>query len=444
MIKHKKQYLLAATALLSLAWNGPVQSKTFEDAILYSVQNHPLVMSSRAAEGVARQSVLEEKTAYYPTTDIGAAFGRIYADNTTTRGLTTTRGAGYSWYGEGTANLNQPIYNWSATDHSVNAAKLRYQSAGATLTNQKLTIALQAAQAYLQLLRSKELLNRAYMNEKEISDYFDRIQAAFDNGGAEESELSRAQDFVSLAKNAVVQYKSEVQIAAAGYREIIGEDPSETLSAPSIDSLEFPEILDEAIALALSINSQIATAELEEKASGYDYKREKANQMPALGAEITASKREQDDVIGGESEDVRGLIRANWSYNFGGRASAAERRAVLVKKELEMNKEALKRTIERDVEVAWVSLNLVQQQKKNELDRLTAAKKTYEVFQEQYKGGQQKILDVMSTSFALFNARQDYLNAKYQEINAHYQLMGAIGLPFYQGMTNVASAASAK
>jgi len=52
-------------------------------------------------------------------------------------------------------------------------------------------------------------------------------------------------------------------------------------------------------------------------------------------------------------------------------------------KELQFNKEALRRAIARDVEVAWVSLNLATQQKLNESDRFEAAQKTLETFQEQ-------------------------------------------------------------
>jgi len=434
---HKKYFLTASFLCGFFAPTSGLLAKSLEDAVLHAVENHPLVTSLHAAQGAAKQTILEEKSAYYPSVNVGGAFGRVYSDNTTTRGLTVSRGAGYSWYGEGTASVNQSIFDWSTTENGVNAAKSRHQSAGANLLNQELSIAIQAAQSYLQLLRSEAILKRAQSNHNKMIGYYDRIKSSFDNGGAEESEVSRAQDFLSLAKNSVIQFESEVQIAKANYRESVGELPDGDSVEPSIDMAVLPDNLDDAVMLAVTKNVQIAAAQLDEKASQFDYEREKSSGLPTLGAEISASKKDQKDIIGGESEDLRGLVRANWTFNFGGGRNAAEERASLISRELKMNKEALQRTIERDVEVAWISLNLVQQQKTNQEDRLSAAKKTYKTFEEQYEGGQQKILDVMSVSFALFNARQDYLNAKYQEMNAFYQLMGVMGLPFYKDFADV-------
>ncbi len=433
------KYLL--TSAMFVSYGSLAQAETLDSAIRYAVQNHPSIQATKAAEGVAQKTIEEEKSALYPVANLGASFGRVYSNTTTTRGLSVSRGAGYSWYGEGNGRLNQTLYDFDATKNSIQAAHSRYMAADSTTNVQEVTIELQAMQSYLQLLRATTLLSKAIENKVEMEDFFDRIQIAYDNGGADESEVSRAQDLVSTSKNIILQYDSELQISKASFREVVGRLPDGEVVEPSLDLRLLPDTIDDAIAMSLSLNPQLKVAGYNTKANKYELEREQTNLMPTFDAELSAFKKDQDDLIGGESEDVRGLVRANWDYSFGGADRAVKDRAAFALKEAEFNKEALKRTIERDVEVAWISLNLATQQKKNEMDRFEATKQTLETFREQYEGGQQKILDVMGAMNAAFFAEQDYLNIKYQEMSATYTLMNVIGLPLVpEGQNDVASA----
>ncbi len=373
MFRFSRVFLISSAIVTT--FGGFANAETLSGSVQSAVQNHPSVMAALAGEEVSRQDIKEQQSAYYPTASAGASFGRIYADNTTTRGLTVSRGAGYSWFGEGTGSLSQKLYDFNATRHGIDAAKARYQSAGASREVQILSVELQAAQAYLQLLRAQELLNTAKTNMGDMESYYKRIKTAFDNGGADESEVTRAQDFVSLAKNTVLQYETDLKIAAAGYKEIVGNEPQGELEEPSFEMSNLPQTLGEAITKATSYNPQIDSSALEVKATEQDLKREKSAFYPDLNAELSYMQRDQKDIIGGESTDGRALVRMNWDYNFGGAQTAAQKRAAAIKQEAEFNLEATNRLIERDVEVAWHSLHLASEKKKNEYDRLNAAQK---------------------------------------------------------------------
>jgi adhesin transport system outer membrane protein len=393
---HYLSRLLFISSALTLPFGFSVQAETLDEAIQKAVTKHPIIMAAKASEIASKEDVNQEKSSYYPTATANASFGRIYADNTTTRGLTVSRGAGYSWFGEGSGSLSQKLYDFSATRYGIDAAKARYQSAGANRDAQILSVGLQAAQAYLQLLRAQDLLKISQQNKKDIESYYNRIKTAFDNDGADESEVSRAQDFLSLSKNMVLQYQSDLQIAQAGYKEVIGDKPTDKLTQPSIDVSALPDTLDEAIGSALAKHPQISSSALEVEATTQDLQREKTSIYPELNAELSYLEKDQKDIIGGETSDGRALIRMNWDYSLGGAEKAAKRRAAALKQEAEFNLTALNRVIERDVEIAWHSLNLAREKKNNEADRLTAAKKTLATYTEQYEGSQRSILDLMT------------------------------------------------
>ena len=431
--------LLSISSVLTLMSGVSTQAETLDEAIEKAVKNHPVIMAATANQTASKEDVNQEKSSYYPTANASASFGRIYADNTTTRGLTVSRGAGYSWFGEGSGSLSQKLYDFNATRYGIDAAKARYQSAGANRDAQILSIGLQAAQAYLQLLRAQNLLGIAQENKKDIEVYYNRIKTAFDNDGADESEVSRAQDFLSLSKNMVLQYQSDLQITEAGYKEVIGHKPEHKLEHPSIDISSLPNTLDEAIGIALARHPQISSSALEVKATAQDLQREKTSIYPELNAELSYGEKDQKDIIGGESSDGRALIRMNWDYSLGGAETAAKRRAAALKQEAEFNLTALNRVIERDVEIAWHSLNLARKKKNNEADRLDAAKKTLATYKEQYEGSQRSILDLMTVKNSYFTAQQDYLNVTLQEMNAVYTLMNAMGTEFQKSNNVVVS-----
>ena len=397
--------------------------------MLYAIKNHPLVMAAQASEKAAVQSVKEEKSRYYPTASVGLGFGRVFADNTTTRGLSVTRGTGYSWYGDGTASINQTVYDWSATDNSVSAAKFRRNSADASLDNQQSSIAFQAAQAYIQVLRSQILMQQAQAHLTAMKSFRDRIQTLVSDGGGDRSELTRADDIVLLADNALNQYTTDHTVALANYIEIIGREPDGDLSNPDINLQRLPNAIDEAISLAIKMHPQMKMAQSEANAAYYEKEKEEANLLPNLNAELSYTKRDQRDLIGGESEDRRALLRMNWDISFGGAELASQRRAEQLEKEAAQNYEAQKRTIARDIRVAWASHNLAQKQHTNEQDRYKTVQNTYGTFKEQYEGGQKSILELMIAEDQSFAVQQNLINARYREMESAYALMSVIGLP---------------
>ena len=426
----------------SFFWASYAHAETIDEAMARAVKSHPSIHASRAAAEAAYQTVQEEEAALYPTATASGSFGRIYSNTTTTRGLSVSRGAGYSWFGEGSGSLSQTLYDWDATRSSIGAADFRYQSAESLSDAQVLNIALTAAQSYIQVMRAKTLLDRAQQNKSLIQGYYNRIQSAFEEGGVDKSQVSRARDILSLADNAVLQLETDMQIAQANYKEAIGDLPETDMVEPTVKASTVPETIQDAIDMAHNFNPQVRALEDDIRAADMDVSREKVSHLPTLNAEVSAFKRDQKDLVGGESEDVRGLLVANWGYSFGGAQDAAYRRALSTLRQFQNDYLALKRQIQRDVEVAWATYNLSTQRKENEKRRLAAAEETLQTYLEQYEGGQQSLLEVLSVTNARFQAQRGYFDNVYQEIGAIYNLKAVIGLPLYnhEHTDNVAAA----
>jgi adhesin transport system outer membrane protein len=421
-----KTVLLSAVFLASMVSNA--YAETLDEALAYAVQNHPSIMAARAGRDGVEQSIIEEKSAYYPTVNANLSFGRVYADNTTTRGLTVDRGAGYSWFGEGRGVVNQKIYDWDQTRNRVGAAKARYQSADAFVDERMQTIEFQTTQAYVQMLRAQKIKLAADDHVASMNEYKSRIATLVKNGGADESELSRAQDIISLADNARVQAEIDLEIAKASYIEAVGRLPEGQLVEPSIDLGVMPDLMVDAIDIAVANHPQIMAARMEAQAASYESAAVSKNLLPQFDGELSYQERDQRDLIGGELVDARALIKMNWDYAFGGAQKAAQQRTLMQQQETTYAIDAIRRTIERDVRIAWASLDLAKRQKNNEYERMSAAKETLATFDEQYEGGQKSILDLMTAQMLVFNAMYAYTDLLYAELGAAYALKTIIGI----------------
>ena len=98
-----------------------------------------------------------------------------------------------------------------------------------TALSQKDAIALQASQALITLLRAMDLKAKAALNLENIQNYREMIAVQVQEGGADEAELNRANDFLLLAQNAATEFEGQYQRGLAEYIAAVGHAPASPL-----------------------------------------------------------------------------------------------------------------------------------------------------------------------------------------------------------------------
>jgi len=404
----------------------PAKAESLADAVAAAIGTHPSVTAAREAKNASHETVREQRSAYFPELSASIAGGRVYGDNATSRGLSVTRGAGYSNLGEGNASLTQRIYDWGETGSKVNAAKARELGADSTIIGTQEAIALRAAQSYISLLRATHLKKNAETNLASIQDYKDKIGVQVEAGGSDEAELNRANDFLLLAQNARTEFDGEFQQALADYLEAVGNTPQTALKRPMLPA-QFPATLDEAIDAAFSSHPQIQAAKASVIASDHDMRAESTSYLPKLSSQLSYFQRDQADVIGGESTDARAIMKMDWNYSTGGAQHARVDRAEFLKAQAKAQLDETYRRIERDIRVAWAMLDVTRQQQKTQEDRKSATSKVVETYKTQYEGAKRTLIELMQAESQAFDASVAYDNADYGVLNATYTLMAAMG-----------------
>lgn len=422
-----RPFVLCAALLLGVAWplHG-VRADTLYDAVYEAVTTHPAVTAARESKNASEATVTEQRSAYYPEVSVSATGGRIYGDNSTSRGLSVTRGAGYSWLWEGNAAVTQRIYDWGETGNKVDAAKARESAADSTLQGTREGAALRAVQAYIGLLRAGELKVQAAENLRNIKTYEDKIKVQVSAGGADEAELNRANDFLLLAQNATTEFDGQYQQALADYVEAVGHPPANALKRPLLPSV-FPPTLDNAIDEAFANHPQVIAAKQAVIASDHDARAESTSYLPKVSGQLSYLERDEADLIGGEATDARAVMKMDWNYSTGGAQLARVDRAQHLRAQTKAQLDEIYRRVERDVRVAWAGLDVVRQQQKTQEDRRTATAAVVKTYKTQYEGAKRSLLELMQAESQAFDAKIAYSNADYGVLNATYTLMASTG-----------------
>lgn len=417
--------LLASTAVISLA---SARSETLRESVDQAIAAHPSIESALAGREITKEDRLEARSGLFPTISANTSAGRIYGDNSTSRGLTVSRGAAYSGLWEGSAALTQPLYDGSQTLNRMDAAQARYLSSDFDVLDVKENLAFQAVQAHIAVMQAQATLNKTKSYYAVIEDYLNRIQLMVDEGVADESELSQAKNISLMLKSTVIDYEGQLNSALAAYQEIIGRAPTGELQKPIAPHQLIAENVEATIQRALNTHPLMLSGQKELEAIGYDVKAEKGSILPTLDGEISYLKRDQKEEIGGEVQDARALLKMRWDFETGGAQGARERRSQAQYSEIQAQNREAARIIEGDIRRAYAEYETAQKQMELVQKREVVTKELFNAYEVQFEGARVRLLQLMQAENQLFNAQLESIASEYRYLLAQYSILASSGV----------------
>lgn len=404
-----------------------LHAETLDQAVQQALQNHPSVTTAKVGTSIAEQQKREERSGYFPTIGISGQGGRIYGDNSTSRGLTTTRGAAYSNYWEGAFTARQMIYDASETGNRVESAKAKIESAKMNIADVTERLSFSVAQAYVDLLRARTGLSMMVAHGKKVADYQSRIKAMVDDGAADEAEYQQARDINVILDNMIAEYEGQVKMAEAYYAELTGALPSGELQSPVPRIDLIPAGADEAIEFARANHPALKSAALMLNSADYDTRAERAGLYPDVDGELSYLESEKDDEIGGEVTDARAVVRVNWEFETGGAQMARIEQKKLKKKEAASKAQEMERQIERAIRLSYAEYAAAIQQADSQQRRVGLNETLFGTYNVQFEGARITLLQLMQSDNQLFTAHLEKMNGAFRVMAARYALLAGMG-----------------
>ncbi len=402
------------------------QAETLSESVVMALSSHPSIQSGKASKDAAGDAVREQKAAFFPTLSMSGKAGRVHADDDTTRA--SAGGDAYSWLGEGSATLTQPLFTGFSTTNRLAAAKERHSAAAADLAGTSEGIALKAARAHLNMMRTRELLDMASRNLSEIQTRRDSIELMVREGAADEAELLQAEEALMAARTRRLGYEESFRQAEADYIEATGAVPSGKMEIESgtWNSI-IPATVDDAVTQAVKSNPAVLAADGMAVALGKEAAAEKGGILPRVDAELSYLQKDQDDNLGGELMNSQAMLKMSWNFSTGGGqfarvAQGMDRQRVAIARQQEA-----RRAAERDARQKFVSMQIVDQQLALYKERESAAQKILGNFLSQFEGGKQTNLQIIGAEARLFDAKSARTDAFYRSLLARFELLTAMG-----------------
>ncbi len=424
---NKKFVVLSLLASVAIFPFRHSMAETLQETVQQALVAHPSIEAAQANKNILEEDRKEARSGLFPELSTSVSAGRVFADTSTTRGLSVTRGSAYSWFGEGNASLTQPIFDGNETFNRIDAAEERSKSADFDITDVRENLALQAIQAHLSVLQAQATLDKTTSYIQVIESYLSRIQLMVDEGVADQSEVSQAENISLLLQSALSDYKGQLKAAIANYQQVVGNVPKGELIKPSMQSVRIPDDIDQAINQAKSNHPLIEAGERSLRAAAFDVKAEKAGYLPDFDGEMSYLQRDQEEDIGGEVKDARALLRMSWGFELGGAQKARTTRSREQYSEiLAQNRETV-RNIEGDIRRAYAEY----QTSKNQVDlvkkRESVTSELFEAYKTQFEGARVRLLQLMQAENQLFNAQLESITAEYRYLLSQYNVLASTG-----------------
>lgn len=421
MMRHKR--IVSCLALASSLHAFPALGITLEEATYTAIENSPTVRQALAEyrEGIENTEI-SRRGGLYPSIDVAAGLGHEttydYQDSGDDVGLTRR---------ELSLSLTQPIFDgfMSKYDAQRLSEETEANRWGALIAVEN--TALDVAEAYANVLRFRELVDLANINQQTHERIYEQIKLKSNSGVGRQSDLSQITARLAKANANRLSAINNLQDAESTYKNVVGEMPPEDMIYPVPDRDLIPTSLDEAIADAMRSNPAIEAARWDVKATESFLNATDSNKYPEVNFLLERTFNNNIDGDRGPSEDLTAMFRV--TYNIYNGDNDKRRKEVAVQQNVQASEiqRNTARETELSVRLAWSAYEASLGSKDYLREYVIATKESQVAYDRQFRLGRRTLLDVLDSENELFTARQDYVNADYDELFSEFRLFNAKG-----------------
>jgi adhesin transport system outer membrane protein len=410
----RKPSMLLATSFL---FANSAFAITLEEATYIAIENNPEVHRTIASyrERGAKTELAHDK--YYPSLDLKVGLGReITYDTDTSLNRRETA-----------LTFTQPLFDGYETELEVerNTAETEAGRWEALIAVEN--TALEVAEAYANVLRQRELVQLAEINLDTHDRIYSQIKLKSDAGVGRQSDLSQITARLAKAHANRLAAVNNLQDANSQYNFVVGELPPEEMIYPVPDRDLLPISLEDAIDQAMTKNPAIEGANWDVKATESFREASKSYKYPKVEFVLERTWDNNLDGSEGPSEDLLAMIRLDYNLYNGGASKEEENVAVYQNLQAtEIRRNTLRGT-ELTVRLAWAAYIATREQKEHIRTHVIATKESQIAYEKQFRLGRRTLLDVLDSENELFQSRQDYVNADYDELFSEFRLFNAKG-----------------
>jgi adhesin transport system outer membrane protein len=415
-----RKILIVAFGLASTCSTAVLaQQDTLKSAAQKAVLSSPEVLQKWHAYQAADNEQDVAFGGYLPRLDVNAATGREHRNDPLLQSVYNEHST--------TVTLTQMLYDGFATRNEVKRLDHARQVRFFELLDASETAGLEAARAYLDVLRYRKLVTLAEENYVRHRAVFDQIQKKAQAGVARKVDLEQASGRLALAESNLLTETSNLHDVSARYQRLVGEVPgTDMASAPSLTQ-GMPTDTEKALQAAVNRNPAIQAAieNLRSADSAADVR--KSAYQPRLDFRLKSERGSDLNGYIGSTNNRTAELVVTWNL-FNGLSDLARSRQyadqINVAKDL---RDKSCRDVRQTAEIAYNDTRKLVEQLTYLDQHQLATEKARDAYRKQFDIGQRTLLDLLDTENELFQAKRAYVIADYDLLIAHARTQASSG-----------------
>ena len=432
-----KSTFLVIASLCVAANPAAAQVFSINDALRQTVQTNPGVGEASANRRATESELRQTQSTLLPQVRIEASTGPekfdqspgVVANNL----LVPTVGSG-PWRNGSQASVvvRQILFDGFASIHDIWRQTARVNAAASRVKERTELLALDAAEAYVDVTRYMRLVSLAEQNVANHEKIFANVNSRFSGGRAGEGDLEQSRERVENSKAQLAEFRKSLEDARAKYRKVVGLEAYNVRFPGPLGGM--PGSRDEALAIAVRFNPTIQAAQADADAAKHAFRVTDGAFVPKLYLEGRATHYDNafpyvtsPGLPAVTHEDYSGKVVMSWDIFRGGqdvwnRSEKAERFTEATMRHARLQRDALE-----SIDKAWAARTVTATRIAALTRQLQADRKTIAAFQKEYELGQRSLIDLLNAQNQFFNASVSLTSARGVVVFADYQLLAAMG-----------------
>lgn len=415
-------YIFSACGVLA-AGSASAEVLTIQSAIKQTIVTNPGVGEAAANRRATESELRQVQSTLLPQVKLEARFGAEKFHH-----VTTPTPVGDSVWRNGdmySVVVRQLVFDGFYSVNEIWRQAARVDAAAMRTYERTELLALDAAEAYIDVVRYLRLISLAERNVQAHREIAGNVDSRYSGGRAGEGDLQQTRERVAAAEASLAQFRQNLDEARAKFRKVVGLEPHNLRWPGRLPAL--PNTKDEALAVALRYNPTIRAAQYDADAAKYAFKATDGAFVPNVALEGRAQSGFNYNNYIGHREEYSGKVVVSWDVFRGGqdvwrRNEMGERYIESTQRHARLQRDALE-----SIDKAWAARTLTADRIAALNRQVEADRRTITAYTKEYDIGQRSLIDLLNSQNQVFTASVALYSAQGVAVFADYQLLAAMG-----------------
>ena len=413
---------------MSIWLMNSVLAETLAIALKKAYETNPELNAEREAINISQQELKISKSSYLPTITLEGSRSEEDTDK-----LTNQNGSNAS-----ITDVDPEVQSITITQTLIDfgrgaeyaKSKIGIDLAKAKLLKKEQEILFKAVDAYTGIISAKEKfeINKSNVNLLDRQVETDKIR--LERGQITLSDVAQSESSLAEAQAKFIKAENDLLTSRLNYENVIGQlNDIESLDKSSINNLDLPNQLVDAIELSKKNNPDLIIAELEYEQSKKETITARSDLAPT--AKLSFDRSKTEDLSSTYDEREKDVLKATvtWPFYSGGKNYANLNKSKSTEFQKSLLLENSKKKNQTDVASAWSSYQSNKSLLNSVRAQVSAAEIANEGIVAEYNSGSDRTtLEVIQSNSLLLNAQISLADSEKNYILSQFNLLKSIGL----------------